>query len=296
MAGYGEPGAHYEMIATHMTWNASFVNSVIPKDERVTFTILRNPTTQLESSWKFYYPFFNTKGEVWSKKVGDENQVRQLMDLLESPDRFYEKAMQIKEQPRTHILRNQLSSFGFGSDIYKRDIDQPTIKGWIASIEADFDLVMIMEYFDYSLALLALELCWPLEELAYLRSNEGGHVKMEKPANLEKSIRVFNYPEYQLYEHFNATLWRKIDAIGLDRVQAITEEILKLSKQLEADCVSEYRQIRLANKKMAKEAVPSNDSTKCRATVLWGKRQTKMLMSRQRELIEREKWSEVTSN
>ena len=291
IAGYGEPGAHYEMIATHMTWNASFVESVIPKtSDRLTFTILRSPTTQLESSWKFFYPWFNDRGKVWPKESGDTNQVRQLIDLLKNPDRFFEQAMLLKEIDRTHILRSQLHDFGFGADIYKRSIDKATIDRWIAQIEQDFDLVMITEYFDYSLALLALELCWPLEELAYLRSNEGHHVNVTKPSNLEELIRNFNYPEYQLYEHFNATLWRKIDAIGLDRVNAISNEIIQLSNQLETKCVAGYRQIRLGNNKMAKEAIPRNDSTECLASVLWGKRQTKMLMKRQRELIKRENW------
>ena len=31
MTGYGLPGAHYELIATHMTWNKSFVDSQVPK-------------------------------------------------------------------------------------------------------------------------------------------------------------------------------------------------------------------------------------------------------------------------
>ena len=36
-----------------MTWNQTFIETTLPKATKV--TILRNPTTLLASSWKYYY-------------------------------------------------------------------------------------------------------------------------------------------------------------------------------------------------------------------------------------------------
>ena len=47
------------------------------------------------------------------------------------------------------------------------------VRGWIREIESQFDLIMITEYFDLGLALVAIELCWPLEYVASVKLNEG---------------------------------------------------------------------------------------------------------------------------
>lgn len=292
MAGYGERGAHYEMIANHMTWNGSFVDQTIsPRNERFTFSILRSPTTQLESAWKFFYPFILAKTKVFHRYTNDKAQAQQLYRLLNDPLTFYSKALKLPKNQRFHILRNQLASFGIGDDIYKLNIPKATVNGWIAQIEKDFDLIMILEYFDYSLALLAIELCWPLEELANIRVNEGKKVKIEKPHYIDDLIRVWNYPDYMLYEHFNTTLWRKIDHVGLEKVESTVQKIKKLSEEIEKECVDGYRSIKLTNKKQAKEAILKKPTLKCNATILWGKRQSKLLLSRQEELMKAENWS-----
>ena len=64
-----------------------------------------------------------------------------------------------------------MASFGFGKQTYEHNLDRETVKQWLAQIDNDLDLVLIMEYFDYGLALLAIELCWPLKDLAYLKAN-----------------------------------------------------------------------------------------------------------------------------
>ena len=43
-----------------------------------------------------------------------------------------------------------------------------------------------MENFDLSLALMAIDLCCPLELVASLKMNEGEHVEVDKPVNHEE--------------------------------------------------------------------------------------------------------------
>ena len=138
---------------------------------------------------------------------------------MENPLQFYEKAKLMPKNKYRHIIRSQLKSFGYGQEMYDTDLDKTIVQKWIEEIESEFDLILIMEHFDFSLALLALELCWPLEDLAYLRTNEGKKVKLAKKSYTEELIKVFNYPDYMLYEHFNASLWARIDAIGLEKIE-----------------------------------------------------------------------------
>ena len=53
-----------------------------------------------------------------------------------------------------HILRTELSSFGYGKKVYERDLSKDLIREWIKEIDHEFHLILITEYFDYSLALL----------------------------------------------------------------------------------------------------------------------------------------------
>ena len=288
--------AHYDMILTHMTWNRSFVEAVIRP--QTTFTILRNPTTQLISSWTYYYSLFDHP--QWP--VVEENTLarrRQLFDMLANDtDKFYSETLMMSEHAYRYVLRPQLASFGFGDKIYEQHVKSSVVNGWLEQIDRDFDLVLIMEYYDYSLALLSIELCWPLSDLANLMTNGGmGIDKVEvsmsdNNENFDDLIRQVNFPDYLLYEHFNATFWRKVKQVGIQRVDAIAKEIRQLSQQLEDMCVNGYRQIKLWNGDLAKEGILRNFSKPCEASVKWGTRQTKLLRKSQLDLMKREAWDQ----
>ena len=277
-----------------MTWNKSFVDSII--SPRKTITILRDPTTLLESSWKYYYTVFKNKN--WEKHEEAKDRTEQLYKMLENPNKFYNETLSMGENAYRYILRNQLASFGFGAEVYNRNLDRHTVSQWLAEIERDFDLVLIMEYFDYSLALLALELCWPLEDLANLMTNVAKHVVVEKKMYYEELIGVINYPDYMLYDHFNQTFWRKIDHVGLEKVKIMAGEIKKLSKQLETECVDHYDKIMLWNGRTSKEAVPpksKENNLTCLATVKWGSRQTELIREHQSVWMKAQNWSTTCS-
>ena len=153
MLGFDLPGAHYEMITNHMTWNETFIRTYMPKNA-TKITILRNPATLLESSWKYYYIVFKNSIAGWDKRKGDKAQTEQLKKLLDNPAKFYTDSLKMKPNMYRHILRPEFASFGFGDELYRRDLDKDLVLNWIKIISDRFDLVLIMEYFDYSLALL----------------------------------------------------------------------------------------------------------------------------------------------
>ena len=63
---------------------------------------------------------------------------------------------------------------------------------------------------------------------------------------------MINYPDFMLYDHFNATFWARIEKIGLEKVQAMADEIKDFSKDLEDECIDGYREVESWNGKMIK--------------------------------------------
>ena len=87
---YGLPGAHYELVWNHMTWNKNFIDKNFTSNGKKT-TILRNPATLFESSWKYYYAVFNQTllGAQRLKLTDSIGQVQQLNRLIENANQFY---------------------------------------------------------------------------------------------------------------------------------------------------------------------------------------------------------------
>ena len=63
---------------------------------------------------------------------------------------------------------------------------------------------------------------------------------------------MINYPDFMLYDHFNATFWARIEKIGLEKVQAMADKIKQFSKDLEDECIGGYREVESWNGKMIK--------------------------------------------
>ena len=49
---------------------------------------------------------------------------------------------------------------------------------------------------------------------ANLKMNEGKHFEVDKQAYHEELIRLINYPDFMLYEHFNTTFWNRVNEMG----------------------------------------------------------------------------------
>ena len=74
--------------------------------------------------------------------------------------------------------------------------------------------------------------------------NEGRHLALAKRNYQEEIIRLINYPDFMLYDHFNTTFWAKINQIGLERIEKMADEIRVLSQKLEDDCVRGSRSLK----------------------------------------------------
>ncbi|KAL5008506.1 hypothetical protein ScPMuIL_014087 [Solemya velum] len=98
--------------------------------------------------------------------------------------------------------------------------DIASVREYIANIDKEFTLVMIMEYFSESLVLLKRLLHWDLKDILYFKTNRGNYTYGEnnRKENTENSAihKHWSSVDYLLYDHFNKTFWEKVREQGSD--------------------------------------------------------------------------------
>lgn len=160
-------------------------------------TILRHPISRFESAFLFGdFPAF----------LGLPSSSNPLHYFMEHIENFK------PEISTMYSLRNGMS---FDLGLEPKDFEEiELIRNFIFSLEKDFDLVLLMEYFDESLILLKQQFCWSLEDVLYLKHNS--RVQSLKKHYIPKQFRSkfleWNKADVLLYNHFNQTFWKKVNS------------------------------------------------------------------------------------
>lgn len=67
-------------------------------------------------------------------------------------------------------LETNIQLATYGHDVYSKTLPDQMIKSMISSVEAQFQLILIDDYIDISLALLKHALCWTYKEVVTIAS------------------------------------------------------------------------------------------------------------------------------
>ena len=111
------------------------------------------------------------------------------------------------------------------------------VKHEIMKLDRDFELVLIMEYFDESLILLKKAFCWTMQDILYVKFNQRHHKpKVIIREKVKQNIRSWNKADVMLYDHFNRTLWRKIEDYG-PSFWVDLKEFRSLNSKMQSSCV-----------------------------------------------------------
>ena len=65
--------------------------------------------------------------------------------------------------------------------------------------------------------------------------------KFKVNPDLAKKIKDWNNADFQLYDHFNKTFWRRVDAFGRERMEAELESFRAEQKKAEELCIESYQ-------------------------------------------------------
>ena len=150
-----------------------------------------------------------------------------LENFLERPSSFYSKVKR-----GIHARNPMMFDLGFSQKYFQ---NYTAVTEYINFLNKEFDLVMIMEYYDESLILLKRLLCWEIDDILNVKVNE--RLDKEKASNLsdrvKENIKRWNKADVLLFTYFNATFWKKIEMEGsgfYEDLSAFRKRRLKLQQ------------------------------------------------------------------
>lgn len=237
------------IVTSHLRFSHSELQRIMPNNT-LYITILREPGAMFESLFSYYNLYCDT-----FKRVPNGS----LEAFLDNPWAYYRP-----EEKDSMYARNTLA-FDLGGDKDRPSTDMVNYaKRFAAEIERVFSLVMIAEYFDESLILLRHLLSWDLEDVLYIKQNmrmpsSKGNLSV---AQLNK-IREWNGLDAVLYDHFNASLWRRLNEMGLACVAREVKLLNRAQDQMVRGCFGgKFPRLRSAAEITNKELRPWQPSSK----------------------------------
>ncbi|PIK41681.1 putative galactosylceramide sulfotransferase isoform X2 [Apostichopus japonicus] len=267
---YQYPGVinqKYNILANNARYNRKEMAFVIPKATFI--TMLRRPEEQFESVFGYHN---------MTSKLNLAKSPNPIASFLERADYYYGQ-----EIPYSDFLKNgQLFDFGLNRESMGNNAN---IVEMIKSLEAEFDLVMIREYFDESLILLKKILDWKLDDILYISTNIRSDInRFEIDQPLREKIAQWNSGDVELYEHFNKTLWWRIEQYGskfkddLATFRAKNQEVFERCVDTRKSDASDRRQTKFV----------ARDSSKlCQDLLRSDEEYTSSIRERQKELFRR---------
>ncbi|KAF4085765.1 hypothetical protein AMELA_G00098740 [Ameiurus melas] len=214
----------FHIMCNHMRFRGPEVRKVMPLDTFY-FSILRNPVSMMESLFTYY------------KSIPAFRNFKTLKDFLLDEGRSYNDTVL-----GNHYARNILTfDFGFNNSAPsgETELDERAV-ALISSVESEFHLILISEYFDESMVLLRHALCWTLEDVVSFRLNSRSE-KTRKSLSVEmtEQVKKWSSLDWRLYQHFNASFWRRIDtSLGRTKLQEEVELLRARRAVLEKTCLS----------------------------------------------------------
>ncbi|XP_053135660.1 galactosylceramide sulfotransferase isoform X2 [Hemicordylus capensis] len=221
-----QPGMCFNIICNHMRFHYEEVRKLLPADT-IFVTVLRDPAYLFESSFHYFGRIIPL---TW--KLSGEDK---MAEFLRDPWRYYDP-----NGFNAHYLQNLLF-FDLGYD-NNMNAHSPLVDQSIRKIDERFHLVMLMEYFDESLVLLKDLLCWELEDILYFKLNARKDVSRLEDHIYQKAT-AWNLIDSKLYQYFNATFWRKVEAYGRERMAKDVALLHQENEKMKSICIDGGRPV-----------------------------------------------------
>ncbi|CBY31914.1 unnamed protein product [Oikopleura dioica] len=206
-------------MVDHYRWNMDYLPSIFdPNRSKVkTFTTIRDPLSTFRSAYNYFfhgkeqrcefgcwgYPFKQFFASS-SLEQSSHPTIEEFLDIL--PKVFNAST------PFSFRVSNA-QSFELGMDFDKIN-DMKYVKESLARLDRQFDLILITEHFWEGIVLLKHMLCADYRMLYKESTNSRDYVIEPLNAERQAIFDKFHETDTLMYNYFNASLHRKIEAFG----------------------------------------------------------------------------------
>lgn len=210
----------YNILAFHMRYTSELKSYQYPNTMMV--TILRHPASLFQSAY-IYYRMEDTTNMTFEQFLRAPTKPSFLGGV--NIDKVYKGYNSM--------------SVDLGFDLTNAE-NKTTISEFVEKIDREFDFVMITEYMDESLVLLANLMGWPLEYVVYLTLNakpppEHPYVQTEEDRLI---LMELNQVDAFLYHHFLDKFLRCIRQYGEDRMNHRVFQLREMNRNIRERCVA----------------------------------------------------------
>lgn len=198
----------FHILFNHVRFNKTTISDVMRSEVKF-ITILRDPVRQFYSA----VTYFDLQDELFAKGnlSSSEFDLRRLLWKIKHCKTYRCSCTYNGQSADLGVFRGgrskleKLDKMAVTTDVRTQTYSE--------QVEKDFSLVLILEYLDESLILLRKLLCWEFMDILYISKKENS-VTVSPSAKHKKMVRAWNYADTALYNHFNRTLWKKIEDYG----------------------------------------------------------------------------------
>ena len=206
----------FDILCNHVVYNEAEIAKYFP-DSAVRVVILREPMKQALSALVYYSTRYRTP---FLKKALEKYPNDPINGYLRHPEDFYEPDKYWG--PMTSFINNRMS-LDLGFDPYQFELSKHNttkIETFLKTVEKEFDLVLISDYFEESMVLLRRKLRWSMKDIIYLKVNTAKQQRIPPPLKRKPKIsskvaqifRQWDKIDFKLYEHFLPKFQRAIRA------------------------------------------------------------------------------------
>ncbi|XP_059479204.1 galactose-3-O-sulfotransferase 4-like [Neocloeon triangulifer] len=271
-ARFLRPTEHFDIFTHHSRFGPAGVTEVMPSDVKKV-AIVREPAKLFESLYNYYK--LNRGGYATSLKALLQYDLQQLKSMAKYHQRWGGR-----------IGFNQMA-FDAGLAANKFD-SKDEVDTLIGMMDTEFDLVMVSEHMEVSLVLLAELMCWPLEQVAFIKlnarpSNSGARTVLTDEE--KEKLRQANGADARIYEHFKRKFRKRVDEYGRANMARKVAELKGLNEKLTALCIDKVIPPEDASKDYPVFTYQINDGAPdiCKLVVMEELKFTDLLKQRQLE-------------
>ena len=187
----------YDILCNHIIFNKPVLGRYFPSDSKY-IAILREPFEQMVSAFMYYKDHYP---QTYITQIPGNNPI----------STYLKDHWKYEPHNLLHSFTYNRMSLDLGYNTQNiRNASATAAAEFIKQLEREFDLIMIVEYFDESVVLLRRLLGWELKNMLYVSANVHQKRKMRFSPTDRYRHKTIAWLDNAIYSHFYKRLWHKI--------------------------------------------------------------------------------------